>query len=166
MIHARYNREKIHSLPPIPEHTSCDWSINSAYYQRKDGRKRNMSNVAQLPKHYYDSSLVNKDRQQHGLMPLKRSKFLENLAALQARVMASKCNVEHSAKNIQELQSTLHSPCVGENVQSGSSMAAMHSAMSQVLLQNVLGDFHEYGVATAKGSDGKVYMCQLFRTSA
>jgi uncharacterized protein YkwD len=116
--------------------------------------------------HYFgDNSLVNQDRKKKGLLPLKRSKFLENLAALQARAMAAECTVKHSAKTIQELQAILNSLNVGENVQSGSSMAAMHSAMSPVLLQNVLGDFQEYGVASEKGRDGKVYMCQLFRTA-
>lgn len=100
------------------------------------------------------------------MLPLKRSKFLEHLAGVQVRSMATKGVVQHSAKTIQELQEMLQSKCVGENVQSGTSMATMHAVMSPVLLQNVLGDFQEYGVATAKGADGKMYMCQLFRTVA
>jgi uncharacterized protein YkwD len=113
----------------------------------------------------HDNSLVNKERHRHGLMPLKRSKFLENMAHAQAQAMASKCVVEHSARNIQQLQAMLRSQSVGENVQSGTSMEAMHACMSDVLLQNVLGDFHEYGVGTARGSDDKLYLCQLFRSA-
>jgi uncharacterized protein YkwD len=160
--YARYHhRERVVPLPPIPEHTSCDWPaqyVVVAQGQRKQQRKR-MMQVR------HDNSLVNKERSRHGLLPLKRSRFLENMALAQATVMASKCAVEHSARTIQQLQGMLRSQSVGENVQSGASMEAMHACMSDVLLQNVLGDFHEYGVATAKGSDDKVYLCQLFRTA-
>jgi len=94
-----------------------------------------------------------------------RSSFLDNMAGMQAQVMASYCRVEHSADNIQELQSRLRSKCVGENVQCGKSERAMMAAQSDVLRKNVLGNFTQFGVGAARGTDGKLYLCQLFRSA-
>ena len=83
---------------------------------------------------------------------------------MHAAEMAARCRVEHSANDVQELQARLHSKCVGENVQCGASVKAMHDAQSEVLRRNILGNFSQFGVGTAQGTDGKIYMCQLFRT--
>jgi len=144
---------------PIPENEPCEWSSNNIGQQNK--RRR----VTTDPSAYrYDNSLINQERLKNNLPAMKRSSYLEQLAKAHARSMASRCNVVHSANNAKELGKRLKSDVVGENVQSGKSIRGMHAAQSEVLRQNILGDFNQYGMGTARGADGKLYLCQLFRT--
>jgi hypothetical protein len=69
-------------------------------------------------------------------------------------------------RSIEELRAKLNKVHVAENVQSGDSITQMHQHVTKdqkVSFQNIMGNFEEFGMATAKGTDGKLYLCQLFR---
>lgn len=165
---AQYSRSAFHMrgpLAPIPENESCDWSSMINKHRSKKHRRSSHNGGKQRGSmRLCDDHLVNQERANHNLPALKKSSFLENLANMHALALATRGRVEHSANDVQELQARLHSKCVGENVQSGASVRAMHEAQSDVLRRNILGNFNQFGVGTAKGTDGKIYMCQLFRT--
>ena len=73
----------------------------------------------------------------------------------------------HSVDALNVLQRQLNSTEVGENVQRGPNIRQMHeSAMKRGSTSrgNILrGAYSEFGMATALGKDGKLYMVQLFR---
>ncbi len=73
----------------------------------------------------------------------------------------------HSAHDIEELQQHLGSTRAGENVQRGEHPVQMHEfAMHHhpINRSNMLSDcFNEFGVGVATGSDGYLYVCQMFR---
>jgi hypothetical protein len=80
--------------------------------------------------------------------------------------MAQRTMVYHSVRSIEELRVKLDKLHVAENVQSGDSITQMHQQVTsdrKISFQNIMGNFEEFGMATAKGSDGKLYLCQLFR---
>lgn len=80
--------------------------------------------------------------------------------------MAQRTMVYHSVRSIEELRAKLSKIHVAENVQSGDSITQMHQHVmkdQKVSFQNIMGNFEEFGMATAKGTDGKLYLCQLFR---
>lgn len=106
---------------------------------------------------------VHSRRRCRGLPSLRRSAELDRLARLQADYMAEQREATHSAFDIEELQLFLQSMSVGENVQSGKSLRDMMTKQSSSLEDNVLGDFDEFGMATAQDDSGVVYLCQLFR---
>ena len=105
--------------------------------------------------------------------------------------MAQRQELFHSAQSLNDLQDTVLSDKAGENIQRGSSVEEMHeqamgttTALSSSIkdsvpqrnksvsanssaAKNILGkQFREFGVGTARGSDGKLYMVQLFRGPA
>jgi len=114
--------------------------------------------------------LVNQERSKRNLKPYIRSPFLDSLAKKHAEQMASESKVRHSVKSIDELRFKLGgAEHVAENVQVGESIVDMHDATmgrygnhNKVSCQNILGNFEQFGMATAKGKDGQLYMCQLF----
>jgi uncharacterized protein YkwD len=111
--------------------------------------------------------LINQERQARDIPPLIRSTDLDKLAQLHANSMASDQKVTHTVSNVDELKHLLQSDRVGENVQRGASINAMHEmAMTKhkVNRSNILtSSYDEYGVAVAVGDDGNLYLCQLFR---
>lgn len=112
--------------------------------------------------------MVNMMRNDVCLEPLKRSLELDEMARCHAKNMAMTGMVVHSVDSLKELGALLNSKRVGENVQRGPSIHKMHQAAAQdrdsTILKNILNEnFREFGMATCKGRDGKLYMCQLFR---
>ena len=128
-------------------------------------------------------TLVNRERakqqqrssqqQQQRLRALRRCPLLDDLANSHASCLAKEQVLQHSVQSIAELQSKLCSQHVGENVQKGATVADMHQqAMNHprherannTQRQNILSpNFCEFGVGTALGDDGLLYMVQLFR---
>ena len=101
---------------------------------------------------------------------LKRSACLDTIAHEHAQTMAEHQSVHNSVQTAQELQTILKSEHVGENVQRGKSVFAMHEtcmkAFDSIHRRNILSaKFTEFGMGTAKGPDGLLYMVQLFRSS-
>lgn len=99
--------------------------------------------------------LVNRERMKRGLRPLTRNIAMDELARKSAQAMAE-------SNGLNPLRTTY----VG-NVLRGESIRSIHrSTMQQKQGReraNLLNPyFQEFGVGTCKGSDGMLYMCQLF----
>lgn len=111
--------------------------------------------------------MVNRARAIWGLEPLRRSRTLDQLAKQHAQRMAAARKLVHSTKCTDELCTRLKSAHVSENIQRGSTIKKMHLSTLQnrqsVNRKNLRSDVNEMGMGTAKGADGKLYMCQLFR---
>jgi hypothetical protein len=111
--------------------------------------------------------LVNRERALRGLTKLNRSRFLDSMAHSHAVDLAEDENLVHSVDLLADLQRQLGSSEVGENVQRGPNIRQMHdSAMNRGTTSrgNILRPAYvEFGMATALGKDGKLYMVQLFR---
>jgi len=124
-----------------------------------------------LPDTWYYSSnhiLVNRERALCGLTQLKRVRLLDELARFHAENMAEKTTLFHSVDGLDALKSKVgEAKFAGENVQRGKSIRWMHTAMmasGKKSRENILSKkYAEFGMGTAKGSDGKLYMVQLFR---
>jgi uncharacterized protein YkwD len=118
---------------------------------------------------YYSSNhvLVNRERVLRGVDPLHRCRHLDDLAATHAQEMADQLDLFHSGC-LDDVQYRLKSRVVGENVQCGPDIRAMHetsmSMHGHVNRINILSkQLNQFGMATAKGEDGYLYMVQLFR---
>jgi uncharacterized protein YkwD len=89
------------------------------------------------------------------------------MAKAHAQSMAQRKMVFHSVNSVRALRDKLESVHVGENIQRGESILQMHQeCMSQsgFLRANVVSrDFDEIGMGSAVGTDGIVYLVQLFR---
>lgn len=126
-----------------------------------------------LPDCWYFSSnhiLVNRERALEGLPQLKRCRFLDDIARFHAQDMADAKKIFHSVQTIQELQAKTYSDVCGENIQRGKTIRRMHDSMMaerKKSRKNILSpNFLEFGMGTAKDSDGKLYMVQIFRGEA
>lgn len=114
--------------------------------------------------------MINRARAFWNVEPLRRSLELDNMARLHAQHMARLQRINHVTNSMESLRQMLNSEHVGENVQRGSTIHEMHirtiqnqASKNRKNMQDQ--DFHEFGIGTAKGSDGKLYLCQLFRSS-
>ena len=130
-----------------------------------------VSRIRNIPSPGYFSSnhvLINRERILAGLPPLKRSVRLDDLARAHAQVMADNTTVQPSVPNIERLQEKLKAPRVGENTLRGASIRSIHQEMmtnpeNPYCRGNLLAaNFTEFGMGTAVGADGKLYLCQLF----
>lgn len=114
--------------------------------------------------------LVNFERLRYGRAPLKRSVRLDELARRHAEHMARNQVIQSSVNSIGELQAKLGAMLVGENTLRGESIKAMHREImhSQEVVPtrfrcNLLASsFSQFGMGTARGDDGKLYLVQLF----
>lgn len=136
----------------------------------------------QMPRNYYFASnhvMINNERAKLIIAPLKRLVCLDELARTQAKVMAEKeclfhSNPEELIRKIaadQEDKNGCESPCpsirIGKNIGSGVNLNDIHKTMMTKSLadkNNILDRRYAYmGVGTAKGSDGSLYLCQIFQ---
>lgn len=121
-------------------------------------------------------ALINKERVLQGRERLKRSVYLDRLCQEHAKTMASagaggkSGKMIHSVPSTAELKELVNSDEAGENIQRGSSVEAMHREIMtkrpkpSAAYKNVMSEkFVEFGMGTARGKDGKLYMVQLFR---
>jgi uncharacterized protein YkwD len=127
------------------------------------GKSESLSNLVQYSQEeihstsYFASNhvLVNRERMKRGLRPLTRNIAMDTLARDNAQAMADSAGC-----------SPLKTTYVG-NVLRGESIRAVHRA---TMLNregreraNLLNPyFQDFGVGTAKGEDGMLYVCQLF----
>jgi uncharacterized protein YkwD len=118
---------------------------------------------------YYSSNhvLVNRERVRRNVEPLQRCRYLDDLASFHAQEMAERLEVFHSG-GLDECQSRLKSRWVGENVQCGTDIRSMHHISMNMRghsnRTNLLSRYlNQFGMGTAKGADGLLYMAQLFR---
>lgn len=123
----------------------------------------------QLPGTWYFSSnhiMVNEARVRRTIAPLVRLPQLDSMARKHAEAMAADEKMFHSDPRELGDSLGLQSRRLGENVARGSSVRDIHSGMMRTRAHknNILDRrFTHMGMATAKGSDGKLYMCQIFR---
>jgi uncharacterized protein YkwD len=136
---------------------------------------------------YYSSNhlMVNRARAMAPgvvLNPLYRSRYLDFLAQAHAADLAENCelqvvpNLESLLLSTSKKEDAVNQNAnanaalvVGQNVQRGTSIRQMHESVMNSSGQdsrrsNILRPtFSEFGMATALGRDGKLYMVQLFR---
>jgi uncharacterized protein YkwD len=120
---------------------------------------------------YYSSNhiLVNEERVKRVIAPLHRLRELDELAREHAKVMARAQRLFHS--NPTDLQAKFQRPFrqMGENVAAGRSIRDIHKYMMKNTAcntdkYNILHRRYTHmGMATAKGADGQLYLCQIFR---
>ena len=138
----------------------------SMMLSREKGRRGKSNSLADLVQYkeeqihstsYFASNhvLVNRERMKRGLRPLTRNIAMDDLARKSADAMAS-------SNGLNALPTTY----VG-NVLRGETIRTIHrSTMLQKQgreRSNILNPyFQDFGVGTCKGSDGQLYMCQLF----
>ncbi|KAL7573177.1 hypothetical protein ACA910_018838 [Epithemia clementina (nom. ined.)] len=128
-------------------------------------------------------TLINKERAMRGRPALKRNTHLDYMCQLHAETMAEQQKLLHLTDSQEESRHFLNSNRVGEIIQRGPSVEVMHEQTMEMMrtlkttkdktttrtriptaTKNILGrHFREFGVGTARGEDGKLYMVQLFR---
>lgn len=118
---------------------------------------------------YYSSNhvMVNKERVKRKISPLIRRAELDELARAHAETMAAQNTLYHS--NPTELVQKIGRPSrrLGENVSFGESIRDMHKDMMNTNgadKNNILDRrYLTMGMGTARGPNGGLYMCQIFR---
>jgi len=113
--------------------------------------------------------MINYERYMRTIAPMNRISVLDEIARLHAKAMAEKGELFHS--HAEELYETLLGydtslSRIGENVVKGSDLTTIHKNITRKSisdLNNLLDRrFIAMGVGTAKGTDGSLYLCQIF----
>jgi uncharacterized protein YkwD len=158
--------EMVHALQRIQ--TRRDFEALSPQPQRpQTPRSETITTLPSTDTYSSNHILVNRERVFRGVAPLQRCRHLDDLATVHAKEMADQMDLFHSG-TCAEVQYRLKSRIVGENVQCGPDIRSMHTASMSMhghtnrvnILSNQLNQF---GMGTAKGEDGYLYMVQLFR---
>jgi len=122
---------------------------------------------------YYSNNhmMVNEERIKRTIPALKRSLQLDALARWHAEAMATEGQVRHSdaralqANLIETTTSSTNHHYLGENVASGASIRSIHDEMvyNVANIRNMTDRrYKQMGMATALGSNGELYLCQIF----
>lgn len=127
-----------------------------------------MARQRKLPGTWYYSSnhiLVNKERIKRNIPALTRRIELDALARERAEVMAGQVSIHHAKP--EDVMFRIQ-PCrrFGENVACGRSIREMHMEMikNEADLNNMIDRRYSYfGMGTAVGKDGALYICQIFK---
>lgn len=111
---------------------------------------------------------INRKGHRLGLDPFRSSALLDDMAEQHARRMAKRRSVFHSVGSIKELMESLNSSAVAENIQRGEEGVQMLMTTLQgasINQANLMSSyFSECGSSMILGRDGKLYLCQLFRS--
>jgi Cysteine-rich secretory protein family len=113
--------------------------------------------------------MVNEERVKRVIAPLSRLRELDELARIHAESMAKDLSLFHSNPNNITEQFQRPFRRLGENVACGTDIRTIHTNMMTQKQHtsdkyNVLHRCYTHmGMATAKGSDGQLYLCQIFR---
>ena len=167
-------------LNAIPEEQSIRFSIygrrtsssiDSSSQQQQNSQVLIFPGLLERDFEDEDLRLLNRSRVIRKRDPLRRSGSLDALAQRHAERMAKLQTVHHSVQTVEELQTRLRSQEVGENVQRGKSIAAIHkyiiSKPDSFLFTNCMSEkYDEVGLGKVIGKkDGLVYWVQLYRSS-
>jgi hypothetical protein len=117
---------------------------------------------AQAGSGYFTSS-ANSSRSSHGLSSYSVASDLTSIAQRHASAMASRGSIYHNSSLGSEACCWRS---IGENVGAGQSESQVQSAFmnSSAHRANILSStFNEIGVGTARGSDGQIYVDEVFR---
>lgn len=130
---------------------------------------RKMARSRHLPGTWYFASnhiMVNQERKDKVIAPLVRLAELDSLARYHAEEMAEADRLFHSDPDALNYAFPRESRRLGENVAKGGSVAEIHDAMMKTKSQknNILDRrYTNMGMATARGKDGQLFLCQIFR---
>jgi len=122
-----------------------------------------------LPSTWYYASnhiMINEERTRRMCAPLKRLAELDAIAREHAEAMASQTKLFHSSPTEFNEKFSRRFRRLGENVKSGDNIKQIHTTMMTTVADrnNILDRrFTHMGMATARGADGKLYLCQIFR---
>lgn len=140
----------------------------------RDEEKRNLcialKRAAQLPRANCFSNncvMVNREREKRKVPPTNRSLELDNIAKWHVQAMAE-ASIGAFHADAMEIQARLESPCrrIGANVGVGESIIDIHMTMmrNRSMFNNICDRrYVEMGMATAKGKNGELYLCQIYR---
>lgn len=128
-----------------------------------------MERARKLPRTCYFSNnhiMVNTERTKRVVPSLNRNLDLDTLARWHAESMAASAQTFHS--NPVQIYSKLKKPSrrIGENVAVGETIRDIHRQMMDKKgdRNNILDRrYTEMGMGTAKGRNGELYLCQIFR---
>lgn len=128
-----------------------------------------MERARKLPRTCYFSNnhiIVNTERTKRVIPTLSRNLDLDTLARWHAESMAASAHTFHS--NPVQIHSKLKKPSrrIGENVAVGETIRDIHRQMMEKKgdRNNILDRrYAEMGMGTAKGRNGELYLCQIFR---
>lgn len=130
-----------------------------------------MTRSRQLPGTWYYSSnhiLVNQDRIKRTIAPLIRMRELDELARAHAEKMAADRRMIHISPAVVTC-ALKDKTCrrLGSNVAKGQTIREIHGNMMQYKQShrnNILDRrFINFGMGTALGTDGDLYLCQIFQ---
>jgi uncharacterized protein YkwD len=110
--------------------------------------------------------MVNQERSKRIRAPLVRLRELDEIARDHAERMASKNSLFHSTPDELKSKFNRSSRRLGENVKRGDRIRNIHEGMMKDVSDknNILdGRYTHMGMATARGSDDNLYLCQVFR---
>ena len=140
---SKQQRYNVNYLEPIPEEEQHNYNNN------------NPSPTTLL-------QFANRERLRRGLVPFQESAPLNAAAARHAQRMACAEQVFHSVSCVSELQRRLCAPSVGESVQAGVSLSAMHWECCWHHRDDPTGINRRNLLAPRTG---RLYTCQFFRCS-
>lgn len=110
--------------------------------------------------------MVNQERKKYTVAPLTRLHELDDIAREHAEAMAASNRLFHSDPDYVQNKFNHHSRRMGENVAVGATIRDIHESMMKTVSDkyNILHRRYTHmGMATAKGSNGQLYLCQVFR---
>jgi uncharacterized protein YkwD len=131
-----------------------------------------MQRCRNLPGTWYYSSnhvMVNQERTKRVIAPLTRLAELDTIAREHAAAMAAQGKLFHSDPAEIHAKFNQHhrfSRRMGENVACGANIREIHTQMMKIPTDkhNILHRrYTHFGMGTANGQDGKLYLCQVFR---
>jgi hypothetical protein len=141
-----------YTLPPSRKH-------NSLQYSPQDREPI----IALHDTWYYSSNhvLVNRERMMREIRPLMRSIALDEMARTIATMSATNCPPQPQEPDTTMIPKHYHGHVlVGESIRSIHQHTLLHDPQARDKLLDV--DYREFGMATCKGRDGRLHLCQLF----
>jgi hypothetical protein len=154
------------TLPPSRKHSSLQHDHDSPPPQ--DAAEDEPVIVVLHETWYYSSNhvLVNRERMMRGIRPLMRSIALDEMARTIATISANKNCCQPQEPQEEPDTSTMipkyyHGHIlVGESIRSIHQHTLRHDPKARDKILDV--DYREFGMATCKGQDGRLHLCQLF----
>lgn len=135
----------------------------------QDKADRIMDRSRDLPNTWYYSSnhvMVNRERSERTIALLVRMPELDEIAREHAEAMAKENRKFHSDPTSLKMKLSQPARRLGENVAKGGTIREIHRKMMTISSDayNILNScYSHFGMATAKASDGELYICQIFR---
>jgi uncharacterized protein YkwD len=109
--------------------------------------------------------MINSERTKRTITPLVRTRELDEIAREHVEAMAKENRMFHSDPSSLEMQFRPSARRLGENVAKGDTIREIHREMMTISsdANNILDSrYSHFGMATAKASDGELYICQIF----